>query len=148
MKSGYALDGNTPLYIKGSNTALTSATLKEALAKGEKIYTENKDGDQDDNHLAVKGEHYAYVTKLYDEDGKEVSAENVAAGKKADGKTDAGKYFTSSAADTGVTNKTTLEVAKVLMQMNLYHLLKAQQSMVLSLSVFMLVLTQPKTIRL
>ena len=112
MKSGYALDGNTPLYIKGSNTALTSATLKEALAKGEKIYTENKDGDQDDNHLAVKGEHYAYVTKLYDEDGKEVSAENVAAGKKADGKTDAGKYFTSSAADTGVTNKTTLEVAK------------------------------------
>ena len=55
MKSGYALDGNTPLYIKGSNTALTSATLKEALAKGEKIYTKNKDGDQDDNHLAVKG---------------------------------------------------------------------------------------------
>ena len=62
--------------------------------------------------MAVKGEHYAYVTKLYDEDGKEVSAENVAAGKKADGKTDAGKYFTSSAADTGVTNKPTLEVAK------------------------------------
>ena len=108
MKSGYALDGNTPLYIKGSNTALTSATLKEALAKGEKIYTEHKDGDQDDNHLAVKGKHYAYVTKLYDEDGKEVSAENVAAGKKADGKTDAGKYFTTSR----VTNKTTLEVAK------------------------------------
>ena len=112
MKSGYALNGKTHLYIKGSNTALTSATLKEELAKGEKIYTENKDGVQDDNHLAVKGEHYAYVTKLYDEDGKEVSAENVAAGKKADGKTDAGKYFTSSAADTGVTNKTTLEVAK------------------------------------
>ena len=112
MKSGYALDGNTPLYIKGSTTALTSATLKEALAKGEKIYTQDKDGAQDDDHLAVKGEHYAYVTKLYDEDGKEVSAENVAAGKKADGKTDAGKYFTSSAAGTGVTNKTTLEVAK------------------------------------
>ena len=53
MKSGYALDGNTPLYIKGSNTALTSATLKEALAKGEKIYTEDKDGDQDDNHLSL-----------------------------------------------------------------------------------------------
>ena len=112
MKSGYALDNNTPLYIKGSTTALTSATLKEALAKGEKIYTEDKDGNQDDDHLAVKGEHYAYVTKLYDADGKEVSAENVAAGKKADGKTDADKYFTSSAADTGVTNKTTLEVAK------------------------------------
>ena len=111
MKSGYAI-GGTALYKKGENTALTSATLKEALAKGEKIYTENKDGDQDDSHLAVKGEHYAYVTKLYDEDGKEVSAENVAAGKKADGKTDADKYFTSSAADTGVTNKTTLEVAK------------------------------------
>ena len=111
MKSGYALDGKTLLYIKGSDTALTSATLKEALAKGEKIYTEDKDGNQDDNHLAVKGEHYAYVTKLYDEDGKEVSAENVAAGKKADGKTDADKYFTSSAADTGV-NKTTLEVVK------------------------------------
>ena len=112
MKSGYALDGNTPLYIKGSTTALTSDTLKEALAKGEKIYTQDKDGAQDDDHLAVKGEHYAYVTKLYDEDGKEVSAENVAASKKADGKTDAGKYFTSSAAGTGVTNKTTLEVAK------------------------------------
>mgnify|MGYP000465979388 FL=1 len=111
MKSGYAI-GGTALYKKGENTALTSATLKEALAKGEKIYTENKDGDQDDSHLAVKGEHYAYVTKLYDADGKEVSAENVAAGKKADGKTDADKYFTSSAADTGVTNKTTLEVAK------------------------------------
>ena len=112
MKSGYALDNNKSLYIKGSTTALTSATLKEALAKGEKIYTEDKDGNQDDDHLAVKGEHYAYVTKLYDADGKEVSAENVAAGKKADGKTDADKYFTSSAADTGVTNKTTLEVAK------------------------------------
>ena len=111
MKSGYAI-GGTPLYKKGETTALTSATLKEALAKGEKIYTEDKDGDQDDSHLAVKGEHYAYVTKLYDADGKEVSAENVAAGKKADGKTDADKYFTSSAADTGVTNKTTLEVAK------------------------------------
>ena len=111
MKSGYAIAG-TALYKKGENTALTSATLKEALAKGEKIYTEDKDGDQDDSHLAVKGEHYAYVTKLYDADGKEVSAENVAAGKKADGKTDADKYFTSSAADTGVTNKTTLEVAK------------------------------------
>ena len=111
MKSGYAI-GGTALYKKGENTALTSATLKEALAKGEKIYTEDKNGDQDDSHLAVKGEHYAYVTKLYDADGKEVSAENVAAGKKADGKTDADKYFTSSAADTGVTNKTTLEVAK------------------------------------
>ena len=111
MKSGYAI-GGTALYKKGENTALTSATLKEALAKGEKIYTEDKDGNQDDSHLAVKGEHYAYVTKLYDADGKEVSAENVAAGKKADGKTDADKYFTSSAADTGVTNKTTLEVAK------------------------------------
>ncbi len=111
MKSGYAI-GGTHLYKKGETTALTSATLKEALAKGEKIYTEDKNGDQDDSHLAVKGEHYAYVTKLYDADGKEVSAENVAAGKKADGKTDADKYFTSSAADTGVTNKTTLEVAK------------------------------------
>ena len=111
MKSGYAI-GGIPLYKKGETTALTSATLKEALAKGEKIYTEDKDGDQDDSHLAVKGEHYAYVTKLYDADGKEVSAENVAAGKKADGKTDADKYFTSSAADTGVNNKTTLEVAK------------------------------------
>lgn len=90
MKSGYAI-GGTSLYKKGENTALTSDTLKEALAKGEKIYTVDKDGAQDDTHLAVKGEHYAYVTKLYDEDGKEVSAENVAAGKKADGKTDAGK---------------------------------------------------------
>ena len=82
MKSAYNVGD---LYLKGSKTKLDSDGLKEALANGEKIYTKDADNTQDDTTIAVKGENYAYVTKLYDVDGKEVSAANVKAGLKADG---------------------------------------------------------------
>ena len=103
VQSGYAIKTGTTLYAEGETTALTTATLKEALAKGKKIYTESKD-DQDDTNLAKANSDYAYVTKLYDEDGKEVSAENVLAGKKADGTTAATSYYTSDAGKTGNDN--------------------------------------------
>ena len=103
VQSGYAIKKDTTLYAEGETTALTTATLKEALAKGKKIYTESKD-DQDDTNLAKANSDYAYVTKLYDEDGKEVSAENVLAGKKADGTTAATSYYTSDAGKTGNDN--------------------------------------------
>ena len=108
MKSAYNVGD---LYLKGSKTKLDSDGLKEALANGEKIYTEDADNTQDDTTIAVKGENYAYVTKLYDVDGKEVSAANVKAGLKADG-TAATDYYTSSAAEKGVQNKTTMKIAK------------------------------------
>ena len=87
MKSGYSKTGD--LYAEGSDTALTEATLKDAIAQGTKIYKKTKTQGQTDADLAVKNTDYAYVTKLYDKNGKQVSAENVKAGKMADGKTDA-----------------------------------------------------------
>ena len=71
MKSGYNVPADS-LYLKGGNTALTANTLKAALEKGEKIYTKSKDNGQAETDLATKGTSYAYVTKLYDEDGNEV----------------------------------------------------------------------------
>ena len=112
MKSGYNVTADS-LYLKGSTTALTADTLKAALDKGEKIYNTKDAGDQDDAHLATKGKEYTYVTKLYDEDGKEVSAANIKLGKKADGTTEATNgYYTSSAAAKGVTAGTTMNIAK------------------------------------
>ena len=96
MKSGYAMSGK--LYAAGEKTtALTSDALKKAIANGDKIYTvpENAAGDQKDSNIAKAGKDYAYVTKLYDKDGKQVSAENIANGKNADGKTAADKYYTT-----------------------------------------------------
>ena len=87
MKSGYSKTGD--LYAEGSDTALTEAALKDAIAQGTKIYKKTKAQGQTDADLAVKNTDYAYVTKLYDKNGKQVSAENVKAGKMADGKTDA-----------------------------------------------------------
>ena len=65
-KSGYVIKDGVTLYAEGdtNKTALTSDTLKEALAAGKKVY--NKNGDT----LAVAGTEYAYATKLYDEKGK------------------------------------------------------------------------------
>ncbi|MGN0171070.1 MAG: flagellin [Lachnospiraceae bacterium] len=103
MKSGYALS-STAIYAEGSDTALTATTLKEALSKGQKIYTTKDTDGQDDADLAVKGKEYDYVTKLYDENGKEVSAENILAGKNADGTTAATNYYTSDAGKTGNDN--------------------------------------------
>ena len=99
MKSGYSII-DAGVYAEGSNTAITSSDdLKKAIASGSKIYTASKDDGQDDTKLATNGTDYAYVTKLYDKNGKQVSAKNVHAGKMADGKTDAtdGYYLDKSA---------------------------------------------------
>ena len=95
MKSGYNVPADS-LYLKDGNTALTANTLKAALEKGEKIYTKSKDDGQVETDLATKGTSYAYVTKLYDEDGNEVTAKNIQDSTKADGTTTAGKYYTSN----------------------------------------------------
>ena len=73
-KSGYSVKDQTNLYLAGSNTALQGADLANAIAKGEKIYTASKDDVQNDTKLAKKGSDYAYVTKMYDDTGKELSA--------------------------------------------------------------------------
>ena len=95
MKSGYATAGE--LYAAGSKTALTRDELKKAIANGDKIYSkaETNAGDQTDGDIAKAGIDYAYVTKLYDKDGKQVSAENIAKGLNADGKTAATNYYTT-----------------------------------------------------
>ena len=114
MKSGYAIKTGVSLYLAGEKTnKLDAAGLKEALAKGKKVYTvpETAAGDQKDTNLAVKGSDYAYVTKLYDKDGKEVSAENILAGKNADGTTAATNYYTSDAGETGNTNNKNVKIA-------------------------------------
>ena len=109
IQSGYAVAKD--LYAEGSDTALTTAQLKEALEKGQKIYTVTSATGQTDDKIAKANKDYAYVTKLYDKDGKEVSAENVLAGKNADGTTAAIKYYTSDAGETGNTNKANVAIA-------------------------------------
>ena len=100
-KSGYNV-GTAAIYAEGSDTALTADTLKKALADGQKIYTKTKTAGQTDADLAIKGKNYAYVTKLYDANGKEVTAEQIAAAKNADGSS-ATNYYTSEVAANGMT---------------------------------------------
>ena len=109
IQSGYAVAKD--LYAEGSGVALTTAQLKEALEKGQKIYTDTAANGQTDDKIAKANRDYAYVTKLYDKDGKEVSAENVLAGKNADGTTAAQKYYTSDAGETGNTNNANVAIA-------------------------------------
>ena len=109
IRSGYAVAKD--LYAEGSDAALTTAQLKEALEKGQKIYTDTAANGQTDDKIAKANRDYAYVTKLYDKDGKEVSAENVLAGKNADGTTAAQKYYTSDAGETGNTNNANVAIA-------------------------------------
>ena len=109
IQSGYAVARD--LYAEGSDTALTTAQLKEALEKGQKIYTDTSTNGQTDDKIAKANKDYAYVTKLYDKDGKEVSAENVLAGKNADGTTDAQHYYTSDAGKTGNDNDANVAIA-------------------------------------
>ena len=109
IQSGYAVAKN--LYAEGSDAALTTAQLKEALEKGQKIYTDTAANGQTDDKIAKANRDYAYVTKLYDKDGKEVSAENVLAGKNADGTTAAQNYYTSDAGETGNTNNANVAIA-------------------------------------
>ena len=99
-KSGYNVG---TVYAKGSNTALDAAGLKKALANGEKVYTATKDDGQDDTKIAQAGKDYAYVTKLYDANGKEVAAKDI--------KNDATKYYTSETGQAGVAAGTSMEIA-------------------------------------
>ncbi len=98
MQSGYSINGD--LYAAGSDDKITTSdALKKAIASGSKLYTTSKTTGQDDTKLATSGTTYAYVTKLYDKNGKQVSAENVIAGKMADGTTEATDgYFLNKSA--------------------------------------------------
>ena len=106
MKSGYAIKDGVKLYLEGETDTdknLTGDALKEAIASGAKIYTEEAGAGKQDknttNKLAIKGSDYAYVTKLYDKKGNAVTAEQILAKQAADG-TDATNdgYFTSEGA--------------------------------------------------
>ena len=99
-KSGYNVG---TVYAAGSNAALDAAGLKKALANGEKVYTATKDDGQDDTKIAQSGKDYAYVTKLYDANGKEVAAKDI--------KNDATKYYTSETGQAGVAAGTSMEIA-------------------------------------
>ena len=88
-KSGYAILDGKDLYEEGSDTALDKDTLKEALANGKKVYTKTKAAGQTDADLAKKGTNYAYATKLYDANGKALSAD--------DAKATAGKVYADEA---------------------------------------------------
>ena len=88
-KSGYAILDGKDLYEEGSDTALDKDTLKEALANGKKVYTKTKTAGQTDADLAKKGTNYAYATKLYDANGKALSAD--------DAKATAGKVYADEA---------------------------------------------------
>ena len=90
MKSGYAIADNTTLYVEGDagKNPLDQNTLKAALDAGKKVYKKNANAGGGKDTLAVKDTDYAYVTKLYDETGKALSAEDAlkAVAKKADTK--------------------------------------------------------------
>ena len=116
MKSGYTLPAE--LASEGSTTKdiTTSEQLKKALEAGKKVYTDVysatlADNKQSATTLAKKGKDYAYVTKLYDEKGNVVSADEIANGKKADG-TDLSKakFYTSDAGVKGQANNSNIEL--------------------------------------
>ena len=73
VNSQYAIADGVDLYDK-DGTPLDKDTLKKALAAGEKVYTDNNA-----TTLAEKGTDYAYATKLYDANGKELTADEAAA---------------------------------------------------------------------
>ena len=104
-KSGYAMPKD--LFLEGSTSKIaTTDDLKTALAAGKKVYTEaaNAAGTkQADNLIAKKGIDYAYVTKLYNDAGKELSADEAAA---ATGEVYADKDQKVKVADTGAAAKT------------------------------------------
>lgn len=115
MESKYNVTGG--IYAEGSATEITTAAdLEKAIKDGKKLYTEAYDkanNPQTADKIAVKGKDYAYVTKLYDKNGKEVSAQNIQDSKNADG-TDADKYYTSNAGEAGknATPPTNMEISK------------------------------------
>ena len=115
-KSNYTIAENTKLYLAGETDDtknLTGAALKDAIASGKKIYTEVAGADKQDKNttstLAIKGKDYAFVTKLYDGKGKELSADEVKSGKYADGST-IGGFYTSNTGDDGVKAGTNIKL--------------------------------------
>ena len=115
MESKYNVTGG--IYEEGSATKITTAAaLEKAIKDGKKLYTaayDKANNPQTADKIAVKGKDYAYVTKLYDKNGKEVSAQNIQDSKNADG-TDADKYYTSNAGEAGknATPPTNMEISK------------------------------------
>ena len=115
MESKYNVTGG--IYAEGSDTEITTAAdLEKAIKDGKKLYTApyNKaNNPQTADKIAVKGKDYAYVTKLYDKNGKEVSAQNIQDSKNADG-TAADNYYTSNAGLAGknATPPTNMEIEK------------------------------------
>ena len=115
MESKYNVTGG--IYAEGSDTEITTATdLEKAIKDGKKLYTEaynQANNPQTADKIAVKGKDYAYVTKLYDKNGKEVSAQNIQDSKNADG-TAADNYYTSNAGLAGknATPPTNMEIEK------------------------------------
>ena len=103
-KSGYAMPKD--LYLEGSvNKIASTDDLKADLAAGKKVYTAaaaTAGKKQADNLIAKKGIDYAYVTKLYDDAGKELSADEAAA---ATGEVYADKDQKVKVADTGAAAK-------------------------------------------
>ncbi len=112
MKSTYVMGKD--LFAKGGKTKLSADQLKEELAKGNKVYTvaEANVGDQTDANIAEAGKDYVYATKLYDVNGKEVSAEQIADSKNADGKTTATNYYVNDKGDVANAIKITAADAK------------------------------------
>ena len=115
MESKYNVTGG--IFAEGSDTEITTAAdLEKAIKDGKKLYTApyNKaNNPQTADKIAVKGKDYAYVTKLYDKNGKEVSAQNIQDSKNADG-TAADNYYTSNAGLAGknATPPTNMEIEK------------------------------------
>ena len=115
MESKYNVTGG--IYAEGSDKEITTAAdLEKAIKDGKKLYTAayNKaNNPQTADKIAVNGKDYAYVTKLYDKNGKEVSAQNIQDSKNADG-TAADNYYTSNAGLAGknATPPTNMEIEK------------------------------------
>ena len=115
MESKYNVTGD--IYAEGSDTEITTAAdLEKAIKDGKKLYTvayNKANNPQTADKIAVKGKDYAYVTKLYDKNGKEVSAQNIQDSKNADG-TAADNYYTSNAGLAGknATPPTNMEIEK------------------------------------
>ena len=115
MESKYNVTGD--IYAEGSDTEITTAAdLEKAIKDGKKLYTvayNKANNPQTADKIAVKGKDYAYVTKLYDKNGKEVSAQNIQDSKNADG-TAADNYYTSNAGLAGknATPPTNMEISK------------------------------------
>ena len=107
-KSGYVINDKQKLYLEGEVAAnnLDADGLKKALAEGKKVYTKpaaNAGDKQADTDIATNGKDYAYATKLYDKNGKEVSADDVFAKKNADGTDGATEYYADEAKKVKIT---------------------------------------------